>query len=411
MRTSACSRPICRTASSQRAVTVPTIADELLRPEEPIQAAWAGDPCGGCGTVGCETVGCGKGCSVTSNHWARLEYALWWREGRDLPPLVTTSTDGTVQSQAGVLGLDSTSVLFGGRTVGENARPGGRVSIGTWLDPWMRHAVEGRFFILSEEAVAFEAQSTGTPILARPFLNVAGANPIQGSRLLAFDGVSTNGSVQIRSESNVLGGDFLYRRRFSQLGSTRVDFLAGYQFARIDENLTISDFTEAVDIPPLEQGTTMAIEDSFETRNEFHGGLIGLGTEFGGASWRLELLAKIAFGNMREVVKISGQTTVVTPDPNSATSVTPVGLLAQGNNVGRYARNTFAVSPELNVNFVYSLSECIELTMGYSYIYWSDAVQPGNQIDDLLAVPPSTFVFDNTDFALHGLNAGLEFRF
>ena len=40
----------------------------------------------------------------------RLEYLLWWTDGQDLPPLVTTAT-GT---GTGILGGEDTAILFGG---------------------------------------------------------------------------------------------------------------------------------------------------------------------------------------------------------------------------------------------------------------------------------------------------------
>ena len=63
-------------------------------------------------------------------------------------------------------------------------------------------------------------------------------------------------------------------------------------------------------------------------------------------------------------------------------------------------------------------------TVGYSFIYWSRVVRPGDQIEldvnpDLL--PPELdpvegalrprFAFNDTDYWLHGLNVGLECRF
>ena len=166
-------------------------------------------------------------CMPVGHKWARMEYLLWWRSGQDLPPLVTTSPDGTPRATAGVLGFDTTAVLLGDETVGMDARPGGRVSVGTWLDAAGCHGVEGRFFSLGNSLVSYTADSDGSPILARPFLN--GTAP--ASQLLAYPNFTTSGSVLVQGESDVLGGDVLYRWLAGQVGSTRLDFTIGYQFA------------------------------------------------------------------------------------------------------------------------------------------------------------------------------------
>ena len=45
--------------------------------------------------------------------YARGEYLLFFTKGAKVPPLATTSRSGTPQEDAGVLGLNTTSILFG----------------------------------------------------------------------------------------------------------------------------------------------------------------------------------------------------------------------------------------------------------------------------------------------------------
>ena len=63
-------------------------------------------------------------CSPPGRFWLRGEYLMWWTSGMDLPPLVTTSPQGTPQNQAGVLGQSGTTILFGGQTVNGDGRSG-----------------------------------------------------------------------------------------------------------------------------------------------------------------------------------------------------------------------------------------------------------------------------------------------
>src|SRR5262245_16532969 len=66
--------------------------------------------------------------------WVEAEFLLWWMRGDRVPPLVTGSPPGAPIGQAGVLGVPGTVVLFGGERTNSDARSGGRLTIGVWLD-------------------------------------------------------------------------------------------------------------------------------------------------------------------------------------------------------------------------------------------------------------------------------------
>jgi hypothetical protein len=59
--------------------------------------------------------------------WAELDVLAWSVKGDRLPPLVTTSPLGTPFGQAGVLGLPTTTVLFGDSSLNGAWRAGGRL--------------------------------------------------------------------------------------------------------------------------------------------------------------------------------------------------------------------------------------------------------------------------------------------
>src|SRR5262245_860546 len=87
---------------------------------------------GGCGcnnNCGCGSGGCGGGCwDDCSCHAFRFEYLGWFTRARNVPPLVTTSPAGTVRTDAGVLGLPTTTTLYGNDPIGTNLRNGGRIT-------------------------------------------------------------------------------------------------------------------------------------------------------------------------------------------------------------------------------------------------------------------------------------------
>jgi len=395
LRTSASRRSIHRTVSFQEAVEGPEMIDSMVELELYIET------CESCGVTGCAL-----DCLIPCDRWASVEYLLWWRRGQNFPALVTTSPAGTAQGDAGV--LPDATVLFGNETIGEDARPGGRVTIGGWLNDCRTCGVEGRFFALGEERISFAADFTDFPILARPFRDPV--TMTQEATLLAFPGFTGPGNVNITSNSNILGGDFLYRWQVAQSVTTKMDFLVGYQFSRIDEGFNINSFSTAISVPGIDAGTTFTTSEQFLTRNEFNAAQIGLAAAYVNCNWQVDLLAKIAFGNMREVVTIGGQTTIVTPGPGSTTNTIP-GPLASAANSGTHANDEFAVSPELGINCRYSINECLDLSFGYSFIYWSSLAQAGRQIDSMLNDPPGAFSLNSGSYWVHGLNAGANFRF
>src|SRR5690606_32405005 len=113
---------------------------------------------------------------------------------------------------------------------------------------------------------------------------------------------TSTGHVRVAGESEIMGGDVTVRGLLSQSSRTRVDFIAGYHWARIDESLTIFSSTHF--------GTNqLDVFDSFETRNRFHGGSIGLELVRSHGRWNLEMLGRIGLGNMRQNALIDGTST------------------------------------------------------------------------------------------------------
>ena len=397
LRTTVAEQTVYRTVAFER------VLPQELSHEKTVEPVWD-DTCLSCGVSGC-----GLQCVQASCYYANLEYLLWWRSGSRVPPLVTTSPTGTASNVAGV--LPGAQVLFGNERISEGARPGGRLTFGMWLDDCGTRGVEARFFSLGKQTQNFNFASQGTDrILARPFTDATDpANPVARAVVLAHPALAQDGSVNITAVSEVLGGDVLFRMGICSADCWDMDFVAGYQFARIDENLLIQDsFNDQDGSPaPVLDGTIVNGFDQFDARNEFHAGQFGLEATYWGDCWRLELLAKVALGNMNQVVEIAGgRTSIPAGIVNSAE-----GLLANAGNIGRRERNEFAVAPEFGVTMAYQVQECVDLSFGYSAIYFSKVAQAGEQIDpNLLAPSPSTQI-NSGSYWLHGLRLGAEVRF
>jgi hypothetical protein len=334
-----------------------------------------------------------------------LDYLLWWRKGMDLPVLVSTGT----------LDDPTTRILFGGRGVGDEVRPGGRVTLGYWLDNCAGWAVGGRFFALGEQNARFDSLATGEPTIARPFFDLVQMR----ENALVVNGPpglnQVDGNVLAGTSSDVLGADVYLQKLLYEDCRSRLDFIAGYQATRIDEELNIRHTFRG-------GGLNVEGEDRFNTQNEFHGGQLGLLFEYHRSCFSLDMLAKVGLGNTEQRVTINGSTVVTNVTGPPQTTVTDGGLLAQPTNSGSFIRDKFTVVPEIGVNLAYHLSQCIDVSLGYSFIYWSEVLRPADQIDrvindtqigggTLIGQPRPRFLFQGTDFWVQGVNLGVTWHF
>lgn len=365
----------------------------------------------------CDTGYCGP-CLTPGKYWGSFELLMWWRRGQELPPLVTTSTLGTPINEAGVLGFDSTTLIYGDERVGREARAGARLTVGAWLDGCACWGVGTRLFALGKNSTTFEADSDFLPILARPFYDVV--FDTNSSDVVAYPGEST-GRILVDTTSDVGGFDVFLRRLVYEDACRRVDFFGGYQYARIDESLTIySDrIVTRTAGGSLPFGTEIDLFDEFDARNTFSGGAIGLMAEYdrGPVTWHL--LAKVGLGNMKQNVDIVGQTVIDVPgDP---LDIRDAGLLAQPTNIGSYSQSVFSVSPEIDLKMAYHVNDCIDITAGYSFIFWNKVALAADQVDlgvnttqldgPLIGPPRPSFAFQQTDYFVHGFSVGLQWYY
>ena len=98
----------------------------------------------------------------------------------------------------------------------------------------------------------------------------------------------------------------------------------------------------------------------------------------------MELVGKVAFGQTTEVVKAQGLTGVILP--GQPLTVVNGGLLALPTNSGRVVREAFAVLPEAGLKVGFQHKDHSRIFVGYNFLYLSDAVRPGDQIDRVVNV-------------------------
>lgn len=396
-----------------------------------------------CGVEGCDSCGSGCGqascsscaacpCGLPGRFWLRAEYLIWWTRGMDTPALVTTGDGSVSRTNAGVLGVPGTEVLYGDDALFSDSRSGARFRLGKWCDQCNWIGFETEYFFLSHEDENFAGCNVGPEIFARPFFNVNLGR--EDAELVQFPGV-VNGSVHVDADTSFWGISPRLRVNLAcekfgcnpcdpccnpgnpcSVGGYRMDMLVGYRYLSLSDDLTIRETLSTVD--PLSP-TYFTLRDTFNTSNDFHGVDIGLLWEGYKGPWSLELVGRVAFGNTSQEVFIDGATTTTS---NGISVSDPGALLALDSNSGTYSRDEFSVVSEFGATLGYSLSARSRFLVGYTFIYWPNVLRAGDQIDtnvntDLLPPPQTTngpevpaFAFQDASFWAQGLSLGLEYR-
>jgi hypothetical protein len=361
--------------------------------------------------------------------WASIDFLLWWTKSGPLQvPLVTAGS--TNDMIPGALGQPNTSVLYGNNNLDFGSLAGGRFNLGVWLPQAPIIGFDGGFFALGQGVTRFSAFSDGigNPIIARPVTDAVSGTPI--SYIDSYPGV-LSGGVSIVSTSALDSWDVNFDLSLLQATNWELDLIVGFRALDLVESISIRDsFTPLVaglftfQGLPADPPSSMTDYDHFRTTNHFYGGQIGSRFTWAKGIFDVTWTTKVGLGVTQQNISIDGNSTLYTPGLPPLT--VPGGILAQQSNIGGVSRSIFSVVPETGVNIGIRLNPWAKLTVGYTFIYWSNVVRPGDLIDrtvNTAQVPtdPSFGALTGparpvltpqaTDFWAQGLNFGLEFRF
>src|SRR5262245_28614449 len=343
------------------------------------------------------------------------DYWLAWTKNDRIPALLTTGP--TSDPGPGALGQPFTRILYGDAVDYED-RHGGRFAFEAPLGSTGDCSLAAAYLFLVSRTVGPNEFSQGSPVLARPFFNAADRR--EDSSLVTFPGLAS-GAIAIRSNSLLQGAEANLQRSVLEHEHVAVTILAGFRYLHLDENLIITETSQLSASTPTFPGRTITVYDRFGADNDFYGGQIGFRMELTHRRWILVATPKVAFGSVHESILIQGRTTI---DTAPVTDI-PAGLLALPTNSGRFARDTFAVVPEVSGKIGLRITERLTIFGGYTFLYWSRIARPGEQIDRNLNpsfIPTSfgtgpaepkqpTTLFRTSDYWAHGMTWGVEFRY
>ncbi len=365
--------------------------------------------------------------------WFQGEFLLWWiKSGPNPTPLATNgSLSDLATGSPGAFGQPgTTAILLGNQNLNYNPAAGLRLSGGYWFGEERRWGLEGSIFFLANQSVhqGLSTDDNGDPGLYRPVHDV---NFGENSLFVGVPG-NASGAMELSSSSQLWGAEINGLYRLVRQDKWNFNVVGGFRFLDLRENLNISSYTNdfagvlfgpgVLDVA----NSTLAVFDDFQTRNQFYGGQLGFQTTWLFAPrWFLGARALVGLGNTHQSIDISGLTAQNQPGVGFTTA--PAGALATASNSGHFTHDSFSVVPEAQLKIGYQFSPRLNGFLGYNFLYWSNVVRPGNQVNrtvDGQGIPTSGFYnptvttsapappnFAQSGFWAQGLTFGLQFSF
>ncbi len=323
---------------------------------------------------------------------ARVEAATFWGSEQNVPSLVRSDE----------IGIPGSVDYFGGTQDWNQSTQGMRGEFGWKFGAQTCNTLQLRFFDAGAQSLTFDSPTANVASIVRPYQT---PSPLAQAAVSVKEPGISNGAVLAHGSSEVSGGDLLFRRIWFQNCDSTTEWLAGYQQARLTDSIDVHSTTF-----PIGTSNRLELRDQFFTRNAFHGATLGVARQWQSPRWSLHGMFKLGLGNMDRSVTISGFQQV-----NNAVPTTN-GLLARGTNNGTYNSETFVVAPEANVTLGYRLTQNLEATVGYNYLGLPKVARAGEQIDTVANLDSTNparpaFTLQESNFSLHSLNYGLQYRY
>jgi hypothetical protein len=361
--------------------------------------------------------------------WVAPDFLLGWVQPVATPiPLLTTGP-ATRTPPAGVLGNSGVRPVIDGHGLAGGERGGVQIRAGMWLTDDTTVGAEARFFALTPTANALEVSSPGSPVLARPFLDTTSRNS-PAAALVAFSApgnpLQQSGGFAFRYVSRLWGGDIGSAFNLVRDDCLLLDLLPAFRFLQLREDFEMGELTRYAPRSGTRlDGSTLQILDVFRGRTEFFGYSAGARVGYRLGDFSALLTGRLDGGVSNGTTTIVGRTRTISPAGTA--TVASGGVLALASNSGTFSRDWFGFIPEGDFRLAYRIRPNLELTFGYTVLYWTDVSRPARQIEPQInfrQAPsfPTTVTSVGTllpinndirrsDFWMQALSWGVEWRY
>lgn len=326
--------------------------------------------------------------------WIKYEYLLWSIKDQPVPiPLVTTAS--FADPLPGALHQPGSKVKVGEENISLGWQSGFRISAGSYLNNCLNIGMETDYFLLpkfSHRKTLSTGGLPGDPNFAVPIHDVTGIwglNGIPGESIFILPGPldgdpGFKGKFSLHTSSKLQGMEINTIFPVDCQG-IEFDLLGGFRWIQLKESLTFAAKTKTVPSFPFEPAFYNT-EDRFLTTNNFFGGQLGVRGSCCYQCWSLNGSLKLGAGVMNQRVGIHGfsQTSggnLFFETKGTSHDILRGGIFAQPTNIGTNHKNIFAAIFDSDIRAGYQISNNIKLFAGYSFLWISHLVRPGNQMD------------------------------
>ncbi len=348
----------------------------------------------------------------TESWWVEGDFLLaWMKKGHIEEPLITTGS--AADPFPGAIGQPGTHVVFGNKHYNYHRTAGVKASIGSYLGPDKNFSFDIDGFWIFSRTKHFNISSNPgeDPLIARPFYDVRTASEraelvSSNSDTTGFFSGSSRALIKTQfwgaelnigfhpCETQAVGchtcGEVIAREKRPCEKNITGGIFVGFRYLRLFEKLKIKDEMDPFAIPSglsfngpanvVNMPDSLKDEDVFRTNNDFFGGQIGIKGEYAFNCWMsLSLYGKAAFGVTEQKYKSEGSTTWESSMFGNQYAVG--GVLVQPNNMVHEKKWKYAWVPEAGINFSVEPFSHLRFLVGYSFLWWSKVVRPGEQIN------------------------------
>ena len=352
---------------------------------------------------------------LSANEYLKGEFLLWKIKDSPAPIVLITQGDEAV---------------LGDERIDHSWRPGGKVSYGSdSICSCFDGYVEVVYGYYGHHIYKKRVAANGLPgsvDLILPYYDVS--IPGENSETITVNtGPSPySGEASLKVNNRLQGAELNAVFPFA-CAAIPTHFIFGFRYLNYREDLTFRTSTPFLDQP----SSVFMTQDKFDIRNHFYGLQIGFDLNYHYCAFEMDLTAKTAVGAMSKTAKINGYT-----DTNEYAGQTSVerfegGYFALPTNIGTHHKTVLSSVSELNFSLGYEMTSCLNVMVGYGFIYATDITWATKVPDRVINttqvlgfqfaefVPPAVLVGEaapkaklkSDSFWAHGLNIGIKMAF